>query len=153
MLSSVCCNLGRVAELETSIKSLETQLQEQEEEANNIITQWQDAYSASDERCSQLEEGLLKATEEKRTILRDLESSQKDKEQLEVEKMSLEARIVVLEDLQNEEQDQTVRRESSQNEIEELLTKLKAMEDELNEARKTLARDEDVVSQREGEFV
>jgi chromosome segregation ATPase len=63
----------RVAELEATVKSLETQLQEQEEEANNVISQWQESCTASDDKCSELEQKLeeeeLKIAQE--TLARD----------------------------------------------------------------------------------
>lgn len=48
----------RTTALETTIASLQTQLQEQEAEADNAISQWQDACAATEEKCTGLETEL-----------------------------------------------------------------------------------------------
>ncbi|CAJ1953476.1 unnamed protein product [Cylindrotheca closterium] len=48
----------RVTELETAVQSLESQLKEQEKEAYNAISQWQESYTAADEKCAALETEL-----------------------------------------------------------------------------------------------
>jgi chromosome segregation ATPase len=52
--------------------SLETQLEEQEQEANNVIAQWQETYSKTDERCAELNKELAAA----KTEIKDLKNDQ-----------------------------------------------------------------------------
>jgi chromosome segregation ATPase len=52
----------RVTELESSTKDAERQLQEQEQEANNVISQWQETCSELEEKCSSIEEELEQAS-------------------------------------------------------------------------------------------
>ena len=50
--------LERVTELETNIKSLQTELQEQEDKANDVISKWQDNCAAAELKSSTIEEEL-----------------------------------------------------------------------------------------------
>ena len=50
--------LERVAELESEVKSLGTQLEEQESEAKEVISQWQDTCAAAEEKCAELQRKL-----------------------------------------------------------------------------------------------
>jgi DNA repair exonuclease SbcCD ATPase subunit len=50
--------LERVTELETNIKSLQTELREQEDEANDVISQWQNNCAAAELKFSTIEEEL-----------------------------------------------------------------------------------------------
>ena len=51
----------RVAELESTIQSLEAQLEQQEQEATNAISQWQESFSEADDKCAQLDKELVAA--------------------------------------------------------------------------------------------
>jgi chromosome segregation ATPase len=57
-LKSLFPILERVTELETNIKSLQTELREQEDEANDVISQWQDNCAAAELKYSTIEEEL-----------------------------------------------------------------------------------------------
>ena len=48
----------RVAELGATVEELQKQLQEQEEEANGVISQWQDSYNDAEQRCGEMEKEL-----------------------------------------------------------------------------------------------
>jgi hypothetical protein len=48
----------RAAELEATVQSLNTQMREQEEEANHVISQWQDSCTAAEEKCRESEKEL-----------------------------------------------------------------------------------------------
>jgi chromosome segregation ATPase len=113
----------RVAELEATVQSLEQQMQDQEEEANNVISQWQESCTASDDTCSELK--------------RELEEVRKDKESLD---KALES-------------GGSVQVESPATNEEELLKKLNDTQEELKIAKETLSRDEVVVHQWEGTFI
>lgn len=51
----------RVSELESTVQSLELQLEDQEKQANDVISQWQESYAEVDERCTSLEAELTTA--------------------------------------------------------------------------------------------
>ena len=55
-------------ELEAAVKSFESQLEEQGLEANGVISQWQDSYTALEEKCSDLESKIHALEEEKETM-------------------------------------------------------------------------------------
>ena len=57
----------RVAELESQIFSLNSQLQDQKEDATKAIAQWQESYSESENRCDELEKALAMLQEEAKT--------------------------------------------------------------------------------------
>jgi chromosome segregation ATPase len=139
----------RVAELETQVTSLEGQLQEQENDANVVISQWQESYSASDEKCSELGKELETITEEKESLEKALETVEKDNGELVENKSTLEAKILSLEGSLNRAsgQEQPLLRSDD-----DLLVRLSETEEELKIAKEALARDEEVVKQWEGMF-
>ena len=59
----------RVAELGATVELLKKQLQEQEEEANNVISQWQDSYNDAENRCAEMEQELANIRNEKDTAI------------------------------------------------------------------------------------
>jgi chromosome segregation ATPase len=59
----------QVAELESTIKSLESQLEEQSSDADNAISQWQESYTVLEVRSSELERQLETFTKEKEELL------------------------------------------------------------------------------------
>jgi chromosome segregation ATPase len=59
----------QVAELELTNKSLEDQLEEQSSDADNAISQWQESYTALEQRSSELERQLETLTKEKEELL------------------------------------------------------------------------------------
>jgi len=74
----------RTVELEATIHSLQHQLQEQEDDANNAINQWQEACAVAEEKCASLEEeiGRIRTTQEgayeigaNKLALRDLQEA------------------------------------------------------------------------------
>jgi chromosome segregation ATPase len=48
----------RVVELEATVELLQQQLQEQEDEANGVISQWQESYNEADKRCTEIEKEM-----------------------------------------------------------------------------------------------
>jgi chromosome segregation ATPase len=130
-----------VVDLESEVKSLERQLQEEEEEASNVIKQWQESSSVLDEKCNELEKELEATTTEKRSLEKTLEKMQNEQEQCVAEKSSFESKISSLEEALKGEQ-------ASGNE--NLVAQLREKEEELRQAHHTIARDEKVVQQWEG---
>ena len=128
-------------DLESEVKALETQFQEQEEEASNVIKQWQESSSVLDEKCTELEEELEASTTEKRSLEKTLETMQNEQEQSVEEKSSFESKIASLEEALKREQ-------TSGNE--KLAAQLREKEEELRQGHDTIARDEKVVQQWEG---
>ena len=124
----------RVAELESKVKDLENQLEEQEREANNVIDQWQENCAVSDSKCSELEDELDAARKENE-ILRQ---SSGDHGVNTLNARSLEG--------EPEGSAQLAQR------IEELETQLQEKEQVLLQLQDTLANDEDVVHQWEGMY-
>ena len=59
----------RVSELEANVQSLETQLADQEREANDVISQWQESYSLADDKCKELSSELHAAKLDKESLL------------------------------------------------------------------------------------
>lgn len=47
-----------MAELESTIETLQTELSDQEQTANDVIAQWQETCSTAENRCSELEKEL-----------------------------------------------------------------------------------------------
>jgi chromosome segregation ATPase len=128
-------------------------MQEQEEEANNVIAQWQESFNESEKKCSnkcaQLEEELEAVKKEKDSLEKSLETTEKDDEPLEEAKSSLDANIAALEDaIEDELEDVKVMEEEGlQGDDHHTLEQLR---EELKAAQDTLERDEDVVHQWEG---
>ncbi|KAG7345034.1 putative Crp/Fnr family transcriptional regulator [Nitzschia inconspicua] len=60
------------SELEATVKSLQLQLQEQEEAANDAIDQWQDACVSAGERCTALEEELQSLKQIQQVVATDI---------------------------------------------------------------------------------
>jgi chromosome segregation ATPase len=84
----------QVAELETTIKSLEGQLEEQSSDADNAISQWQESYTALEVRSSELEKQLETLTNEKEELLNaERSSSALADEELRSEKGRLEQEL------------------------------------------------------------
>ena len=54
-------NVERVAELESALKELKSQLEQQGEEANDAISRWEETYTELEEKCTQLEQDPTKA--------------------------------------------------------------------------------------------
>jgi aryl carrier-like protein len=71
--------------LEATIESLQTQLHEQEAEANYAITQWQDEYTVAEDKCAGLE-SELQALKEKQNA--QGETSQNQLEELLAQKQA-----------------------------------------------------------------
>jgi chromosome segregation ATPase len=59
----------QVGELESTIESLERQLEEQSSAADDAISQWQESYTALEVRSSELETQLETLTKEKEELL------------------------------------------------------------------------------------
>jgi capsule polysaccharide export protein KpsE/RkpR len=59
----------QIAELESTIESLEGQLEEQSSAADNVISEWQESYTALEVRSSELETQLETLTQEKEEVL------------------------------------------------------------------------------------
>ena len=114
----------RVAELESEVKSLETQLAEQESEATQAISQWQDSCAAAEEKATELERKLEAAEQQHASPAAD----------------STDATDLFTSDPPKPDDS-------------ELLEKLRSAEAELQDAKETLARDEDVVRQWEGQYI
>jgi chromosome segregation ATPase len=148
---SIFLSKVRVVELEAQVTSMNSQMQEQEEEANAAIAQWQESYTETDSRCSELEKdiGILRA--EKIDLEMSLENARHDQEALQGIKSSLDAKISLLENPIDEELDEIKigfkSTEPAVNDENELIAKLR---EELEEAQNTIAQDEDVVHQWEG---
>lgn len=124
-------------------------MQDQEAEANAVISQWQDSFNDSENRCSQLKEELENAKTEKESLETSLEIAKNDDKHFEEAKSSLDAQIATLEDAIEDELEDVLHVDNHEaigrDTIEQLKEELKVAED-------TLARDEDVVQQWEGKF-
>ena len=129
-----------VAELQTEVTSLESQLKEQEIDANNVIEQWQESCSLSEDKCAELEKQLESMNQEKTNVEKALEYIQINNEELVAERLVLESKISSL-----EKAAKTERSPES-----EAASRLKEKEQELRDALETIARDEEVVQQWEG---
>lgn len=163
-------NTGRVAALECTVKDLEAQLQEQAQEANIAITQWQDACSESEERCSELEKDLELMTAKGKTLSESVDSGESDDEDIVKKGPASEKKDSSLEDmidsLESELKSEFVSFEndlqaasdavspgvSTPEESEGFLARSRQTEDELREAKESLARSETIVHQLEGKL-
>ena len=84
----------QVAELETTIESLESKLEEQSSEADNAISQWQESYTTLEVRRSELEKQLETLMKEKEEVLNaERSSSRLTFEELRFEKDRLEQEL------------------------------------------------------------
>jgi chromosome segregation ATPase len=113
----------RVAELESTNKSLEEQLEEQSSDADNAISQWQESYTVLEVRSSELETQLETLTKEKEEGLNAERSSS----------------AVAFEELRFEN--------------ERLEQELRERAEALAAATENLNQDADVVHEWEGEFL
>jgi chromosome segregation ATPase len=68
LILAVFPDADQVAELETTIESLESQLEEQSSAADNVISEWQESYSALEVRSSELETQLETLRQEKQEL-------------------------------------------------------------------------------------
>jgi chromosome segregation ATPase len=127
----------RVAAFDIEEKALVAQLQEQEEEACNVIIQWQESSSVLEEKCVQLEKHLELMKEEKGSIEKTLEA-------IEEEKSSLVEQVTSLED--------TVQSQQSSGKDEELVSELQELREKEYELKETISRDEEAVHQWEGMY-
>jgi chromosome segregation ATPase len=126
---------------------VEKQLEDQEQEANNAITGWQESYAESDSKCTKLEKELETVREEKDSLATASETIEEDNNELEKEKFALEERVSSLE---NSIARENVPIEPQYKEREVLEVQLREKEEALHEAQETLQRDADIVNQWEG---
>lgn len=132
-MTNRCVLAERVADLETEVQALNTQLQEEEEEATNVVNQWQESCSALDEKCTDLEKELESLAEQKGSLEHSLQTVQKQNEQLQLEKSSVEEKLI----------DQSKRWSKKEDQLQAKLT------EKINELAKTQAVT-DVIQQWEG---
>ena len=120
------------------MKGLENQLEEQEQEANAVIEKWQESCTATEERCSNLEQELhaLKA--------QDLHAGMEGTQNIDT---PMDERAEVTSQTALDFFGQPERQG-----IGELEARLREKEAALQEAQESLARDEDVVRQWEGRY-
>ena len=132
----------RVTELESTVQGLQSQLEQQEQDAQSVIDQWQEAFSTSDARCSELEKELenLKNNGVENSKVGGVEEAHSH-------------------DLSPGLQPQSANDffssgepDSGNDRINALEGQLKETEAALREAREILSRDEDVVQQWEGMY-
>jgi chromosome segregation ATPase len=130
-------------------------MQEQEEEASNVIAQWQESYSESENKCSELENELEVLRNEKEKYSKALENREKDGEHLEEAKSSLDEKIASLEDAIEDEMRKLEEVQEMEDEVpgEDDTDTLEKLREELTAAQETLQRDEDVVHQWEGTLI
>ena len=131
-------SIDRVAELEAAVKQLEHQLEEQEEDANNVIEKWQESCAALDEKCSELEgqlEGFKKGAETFKYSDDDGDVATTPNSADREHRSISEARFGD---------------EESAQRIEELEAQLREKEQSLKQLQETLVSDEAVVQQWEG---
>jgi chromosome segregation ATPase len=64
----------RVSELEAELTMARQHLEEQEAEANDAIAKWQESYTASEDRCNELEAEYQKILNEKEALQEKLDS-------------------------------------------------------------------------------
>eukprot|EP00980_Cylindrotheca_fusiformis_P000848 scaffold221_cov120-Cylindrotheca_fusiformis.AAC.9 len=134
----------RVAELEAEIASMNTQIQEQEEEANAAIAQWQESYAETDNKCSALEKEVETLRAGKIELEKLVGTSSYNSEAFQKKKMFL-GKVSSLEDAEDEELDE-MKNEIRSDETPEVVSKLR---EELKNAQATILRDEEVVHQWE----
>jgi chromosome segregation ATPase len=88
------CRVDQVAELESTIESLERHFEEQSSAADDAILQWQESYTALEVRSSELESQLETLTNEKEELLKaETSSSAIVVEELRSEKDRLEQEL------------------------------------------------------------
>lgn len=140
--------IERIVELESTTKDLENQIQEQDEESMKVITQWQEASSLAEGKCTKLERELEVVTAEKETLSKAVDAIEQDNEELEGTKRLFEEKIASMENLSKSSYGDSPGSQDS----EDLAKQCRENEEALREAQETLARDVDVVNQWEGMF-
>lgn len=139
----------RVAELEAEVGSLQTQMQEQEEEASDAIAQWEETYTGAENKCSELEKELAVVKQKNGSLENRFETTEGDSEPLADAKSSLDAQIATLEDVIDEETDQVNDIEGDSPPADDSQG-LEQLREELKAAHQALEQDEDVVHEWEG---
>jgi chromosome segregation ATPase len=140
----------RVAELEAVVKDLKKQLEDQEQEANNAITGWHESCAESDSKCTKLEKELETVLEEKYSLSKAFETIEQDNDELEKQKLALEAQVSSLENSTRSLSRENIPSKPQSKEREDLEVQLREKDEALREAQETLQRDADVVHQWEG---
>jgi len=125
----------RVMELETLVKTLQSQLEEQEQDASEAIALWQNNATEADEKAREVDEKLSK----------EVSSLQSTIMQIDKDRSTLKDKIAELHNSLASMQSTEV---LSARDV-DLAKELEKTEKELDEAKETLARDEDVVKQWE----
>ena len=128
------------------MESLENQLKEQEDEANKVISQWQDSCTAAEERYDELEKELEIAKANRDSLQEKIETDKAQYSLLEAAKRELEAKILLL----DEDREKSMPLGS---ENEELKSRVGEFEQELKEAKETIANSEGILAQWEGKLL
>jgi len=132
--------IDRVAELESEIDQLQSQLREQEQEATDAIAQWQDSSTMAENRCSELENQVSSLQEENKSLL-------------EQSKVSIAATAEGTGEVNEQEithAEPTDRDGDAMASFDSLKQALERKEDELRVAQETILGDAEVVQQWEG---
>lgn len=135
--------LDRVKDLDAEVMALQKQLQKQEEDATNAIQQWQEGSNIVDEKCIELERELEVTMKEKKSLEATIEKLKFEQEQYAGVKSSFEAKMSSLEEALK----------GGEATDKELTAQLRLKDEELRQARDHIARDEDILRQREGKRV
>jgi len=123
-------------------------MEEQEIEAVDAIAKWQQSGTASEEKCSELEEKLKKALDCKESIDDTNDSSKFEYVQLKEDNASLQQKIEYLETNLARKSDNQIDLETQQKDT---VVELQELQEALKAAQETLTRDEEAVQQWEGE--
>ena len=129
--------------MESELASVHQQMEEQESEAVNAITKWQQNVIELEEKCAELEENLKKASESKDSVDTMNDASDREYSKLKDENASLRKKIDHLETSSTGNSHIQVNSEIHEDVIVELREALKIAQD-------TLSKDEKVVQQWEG---
>jgi chromosome segregation ATPase len=127
------------------VAEVEKQLKDQEQEASNAITVWQESCSESDSKCTKLKKELEIVLEEKYSLVKASETIEQDNDELEKEKFALEERVSSLENSMK-----SPPRENDPVEPQDLEVQLREKDEALRQAQETLQRDAGVLHQWEG---
>ena len=142
---------GRTAELEASVKDLQDQLQEQETEANLVISKWQESCAAAEELCSQRENELASVIDQNNVLSQKLADAEADGSMLEIEKASLEDQVSSLEKLLSASREAASALEQNHSEgSEELEGRLSEKDEILREAQQSMDASERIIQQLKG---
>ena len=148
----------RVAELEAQIGVLNSQLREQEEDANKAIAQWQESYSDTDNRCQELEKSLELLQQEKNTLEKAIQDAKDEQGGYLEGKAALDETIASMENVLDKELNDIKKEDTLESKtLEETLAiggeasneVIVQLREELAAAQHTIAQDEDVVQQWE----